>query len=476
MKKHIHFIGICGVAMSALAIAYHKKGYRVTGSDKGFYPPVSTYLKEEGIDYYPGWHPEKMTNDGNPDLVIVGNVAGSNNPEWHYAKEHHIAYLSYPEAIARDVVKKNSIVCAGTYGKSTSASILAWILHEAGFDPSYMFGGISLNDIPAAKIDESDYSVLEGDEYKSSSWDNKAKFFHYSPTHLLLTSVVWDHADVYPTEEDYKNAFRQLVSRLPENGLLVVSEKVRKIEDYFLLPACRQARRKNKTEDCTVIRYGQDEKNDYQYYDVQISKHGVQFKIKHKSSVFSLQSSSLGSYMADNMTGCFVMAHQLGMEPEEIIKHLASYKNIKRRLEKRFDGDITVFDDIAHSPAKATAVLASIRTLYNGRLFVVFEPNTGNRKPVSFPGYDNAFASADEVIIPRLSRVKVVADDPEKPVYGKELAGIIGKTHNNVQYMPADETLVEYLLTQTTKGDVVAFLGSHGFRGMIDQLVSKLSE
>lgn len=447
--------------MSALAIAYHRKGHKVTGSDKGFYPPVSTYLKDADIEYYPGWHVDKMTKEGDPDLVVVGNVAGSKNPEWLYVQEKNLDYVSYPEAIARDFVKKNSIVCAGTYGKSTSASILSWVLHEAGFDPSYMFGGISLNDIPAAALGESDYSVLEGDEYKSARWDEKAKFFHYSPTHLLLTSVVWDHADVYPTEESYFDAFEALVKRLPDDGLLVVSEKVTKqLLDYSTTP---------------LITYGQSKNNDYQYFDVETTREGTSFSIRTpKSSIFHIQSSSLGDYMADNMTGCFVMAHQLGIEPEKIIKHLGSYKNIKRRLEKRFDGDVTVFDDIAHSPAKAEAVLGSIRKLYDEKITVVFEPNTGNRKPASLPGYDQAFASADEVVIPRLSRVKVAADDPEKPIYGKELTETIAKTHDNAVHIPDDDALVDHLVASTKAGDVIVFLGSHGFRGMIEALVEKL--
>ncbi|PIR74965.1 MAG: hypothetical protein COU34_05270, partial [Candidatus Magasanikbacteria bacterium CG10_big_fil_rev_8_21_14_0_10_43_9] len=329
--------------------------------------------------------------------------------------------------------------------------------------------GVSINDIPAAAIGDSDYSVLEGDEYKSARWDNGAKFFHYSPTHLLLTSVVWDHADVYPTEEDYKHAFVKLVSGLPDGGCLIASENVGKIEDYFSL-------REKRLKDCTVITYGKNEGNDYRYGNVETTKHGTTFTIYNNSNTYNISTSSLGDYMADNMTGCFVMAHQLGMKPEDIIKHLSTYKNIKRRLEKRFDGDITVFDDIAHSPTKAEKVLESVRKLYDGKLFVVFEPNTGNRKPASLPGYDNAFVSADEVIIPRLSRVKVHEADPDKPIYGKELADTIGKTHSNVLFMPDDEKLVEYLLKETKKGDVIAFLGSHGFRGMIGQLVSRLSE
>src|SRR3989338_8593044 len=223
--KRIHFIGICGVAMSAIALAFKRQGWKVTGSDVGFYPPISTYLQKNKVDYYPGGHPEKMTAEGNPDVVVVGNVASSTNPEWLYVKKNNLQYQSYPEIIQKFFIKINSIVCAGTYGKSSSATLLTWILKETGHNPSYMFGGLSLNNIPAAELTDSDWSVVEGDEYKASRWDTGPKFAYYSPTELLLTSIVWDHADIYPTETLYREAFQKLIDSLPKNGLLVVSEK-----------------------------------------------------------------------------------------------------------------------------------------------------------------------------------------------------------------------------------------------------------
>lgn len=462
ITKHIHFIGICGVAMSALAIAFHKKGSKVTGSDVGFYPPVSTHLKDAGITYYPGWHPEKMSQDGNPDLVVVGNVAGSNNPEWLYIKQHKIEYKSYPEIIAQFFVQKNSIVCAGTYGKTTSTSLLAWTLKENGFDPSYMFGGISLNDMPAAELTDSQYSILEGDEYKSARWDNSPKFVHYSPTHLLLTSVVWDHADVYPTEKSYIEAFENLVKKIPLEGLLVLSAKV-----------CHDHVQFKKLTEAKIITYGRTEDNDYKYSDIEQSKEGISFKIKYKDLVFNLKSSSLGDYMADNMTGCFAMAHQLGIAPKKIIDAFVGFKNIRRRLEKYHSNGITIFDDIAHSPKKAEAVLRSIKNIYNEQIIAVFEPNTGNRQHEAIPGYDNAFKYADTIIIPRLTKIKQDADKPT-PLEGKDLTKIIAKTHNNVVHINDDKKLIEYIKKNTSNGGVVMFLGSHGFRGMIEELVKSL--
>lgn len=461
-QKHIHFIGICGVAMSALAIAFHKRGYKVTGSDKGFYPPVSTHLKDAGVSYYPGWHIDKMTANGDPDIVIVGNVAASTNPEWQYVQENKLKYLSYPEAIAEFWVKEHSIVCAGTYGKSTSTALLTWILKTADMSPSYMFGGISKNDMEAAEITDTEWSVLEGDEYKSARWDTRAKFAHYSPTHLLLTAVVWDHADVYPTENDYKQAFADLVKNVPQNGLLVISDQVKSQKEVIQHASAR------------TITYGKDVHADYRYTNVETSPNGISFEIQHKEITYYLYSPLLGDYMAENITGCFALAHELGIPGETITSAIQSFQNIKRRLEKRFDGGPFIFDDIAHSPTKATAILETLRAVYSGDIYAVFEPNTGNRKTAAIPAYANAFADATTVLIPRLTTVKTDKNDIDPPFDGEKLTEVISETHSAVRYMPDDQELVQFL-ARAKKDDCIVFLGSHGFRGMIEELLTQFS-
>ncbi len=452
--KHIHFIGICGVAMSALAIAYHNKGYRVTGSDKGFYPPISTYLTDAGISYYPGWHPEKMAANGNPDLVIVGNVAGSTNPEWLYVQKHDIPYLSYPEAIARFFIQKNSIVCAGTYGKTTATTLLSWIFLQAKKDPSYMFGGLIQADIPAAAIGESDWSIVEGDEYKSARWDDKAKFYHYRPTQVLLTAVEWDHADVYPTEELYLQAFEALVDMIPEAGLIVYSDVVpKRIVDRI------------KRNVCTQIQYGNT--GDVTCSNIQESLNGMSLTLTDTNGSYPLTTKLFGAHNATNITGCFALAKQAGIDTPTIISAIASFPGIKRRLERTPSTDRIVFDDIAHSPAKAASTLKTLRALAPGKLIAVFEPNTGNRQRESIPGYDHAFMNADTVIIPRLSRIKI---DPKKPspLDSQELADVIADSHSEVHYIADDAEVVAWIKANTNPEDIVVFLGSHGFRGMID--------
>ncbi|MBT4071833.1 MAG: hypothetical protein HOE80_03870 [Candidatus Magasanikbacteria bacterium] len=450
--KHIHFIGICGVAMSALAIACHKKGWKVTGSDKGFYPPVSTHLKQAGIAYYPGWHPEKM---GTPDLVVVGNVAGSKNPEWLTIKEKNIPYMSYPEFIKKHMIKDTSVVCAGTYGKTTSTTLLSWILTYAKKDPNYMFGGIASNNIDAAKLSESNISILEGDEYKTARWDMSPKFTHYSPTHVLLTSVEWDHADIYPREVNYIDAFKGLLTSMPPSGFLVLSQKV------------REAVTSVAHTDTWI--YGRGDDAHFIYKNVVPSKTNIAFDIVHEGKTYHIEIPMLGEYMADNATGCFAMAYRLGIAPETIISAMKEFKGLKRRSEKRQEGDITIIDDIAHSPAKATAMLSSIKKVYDGKVIAIFEPNTGNRQKESAPQYDDAFLHADEVIIPRLTNVKKAVGKPE-PFNGETLANIIKKTHDNVLHISDDEALIHHLEKNTTKGDVIVFLGSHSFRGMIEEL------
>jgi UDP-N-acetylmuramate: L-alanyl-gamma-D-glutamyl-meso-diaminopimelate ligase len=471
LPKKVHIIGICGVATSALAIAFHKRGVKVTGSDKGFFPPVSTELEKHGVPFYAGWHVDKMIADGVPDVIIVGTASGSQNPETAYAQEHGIRMYSFAEAIGEFFAQKNSIVCVGTWGKTSSSALLSYILEQAGWAPTYMFGGVSLSHDASAKLTDSEWSVFEGDEYKSSPTDPTAKFFYYRPTHLLLTAVSWDHADLYPTEKEYFAAFEKLLSGIPAGGFITACTDhsgVRNILDKF-------AGRK--------ITYGREGGDaDYTYSKVAQSAMGIDLTITTKCVDYQIHCPMLGAYQAENITGCFAVAHSLGIEPAKIIDAINHFEGLKRRLEKRLDGNsstqsgagITILDDIAHSPEKAASVLSTLRNIYSGKIIALFEPNIGGRSRESAAKYDGAFVGADTVIIPRLTKLKVADDASDQPMEGAELAETIKKTQPNTIYIDDDAKLIEYLVTNTKKGDVIAFLGSHGFRGMIEETVQKL--
>lgn len=461
--KKIHFIGICGVAMSAVAAALWKRGFQVTGSDAGFFPPISTHLAKLGIPYYSGWHPEKMIEGGAPDLVVVGNAAGSQNPEFLYAQEHKIPFISYPEAVGKYLVKAKSIVVSGTYGKTTSSALLAHIFTQAGLRPSYMTGGLTQNEAPAAVIEDSDWSIVEGDEYSTAKWDRLAKFFHYKPTHLLLTAIKWDHADLYPTEQEYFEAFRKLIGLVPADGIIAAC-----IDTKTLPEILRESKRK-------YVSYGKSAKAEYRYENVKQDTQGISFDIVHGDKTYAVESPLLGAYNAENITGCFAMAAEAGIPPSKIIEGVKTFMGMKRRMEKRHSKDVTVIDDIAHSPEKAQSVLENLRLIYPGLIVAVYEPNSGNRTAQSKPGYKDAFKNADTVVIPRLTKLKIDPAHPEKTFDGEELAATIAESHKEVHYMDDDEALVDFLALGRNKGDVIVFLGSHGFRGMIEETIKKLT-
>lgn len=485
--KRVHFIGICGVAMSAIAIAFRKYGWKVTGSDKGFFPPVSTHLQRAGIAYYPGWHVEKMTADGDPDLVVVGNVAGSLNPEWQYVQDKKLNYKSYPEVINEYFCKDDNIVCAGTYGKTTTAALLSWISLQVGQEISYLFGGLSLNDMDAAHISDAashaSLGIFEGDEYKTSRWDMRPKFVHYKPTFVLLTGVQWDHADVYKTAQDYKQAFVDLVNMVPaqknNTGAVVaciddanVREIIKDVKCELITFGKQHSEHKSRAD------FGKQQNADFQYTNIQQTKDGLTFTITHRNKTYEIICPLMGEYNVQNITGAFAMAYRLGIKPEKIISTIASFRGLKRRLEKRYEGEVTVIDDIAHSPIKAASVLSNLRKIYKGKIIAVFEPNTGNRLPSAKTQYKNAFKDADAVLIPRLTVVKQNPNDKEVPMHGGQLRDAIQEENpaTKIWYCADDEQTINLLLDHTEPGDVVVFLGSHGFRGMIEALVEKLEK
>ena len=418
---------------------------------------MSTELEKHGIDFYAGWHPE---NIGKPDVIMIGGGGTSpSNPEIIYANENHIPVYSYAEVIGKFFVKEFSIVATGTWGKTSSSAILSFILQKAGFDPTYMFGGISLSHSASAKLTDSRYSVFEGDEYQASISDKKPKFFYYKPTHLLLSAVSWDHADLYPTEESYFKVFRDLISK---TKFIIANGDNAKIRELV----------KN------AIWYGK-ENADYIYRNIKQSANGLHFEIEHSGKCYEIFSPMIGAFQAENITGCFAMTFELGINPDDIISAIKEFKGLKRRLEKRLNGEtsadsITVFDDIAHSPEKAYSVLENLRKIYKGKIITVFEPNIGARERATEKKYDNAFKNSDIVIIPRLTKLKIAEEDSKKPIDGAELAAIISKTHPDVKYIEDDNNLVNFLESETKKGDIIAFLGSHGFRNMIEETITSL--
>ena len=471
-KKHIHFIGICGVGMGALAVMFKKMGWKVTGSDKGFFPPISEHLKKAKINFYPGWHPEKI---GNPDIIVVGNFISLKNPEYLEVVKKKLTIKSFPELVRKYIIKKNSVVVAGTYAKTTISALLSHILKQAKINPSWFVGGIAPDLENGAYCGQGQWSITEGDEYSTARWDIRSKFLWYKPTHIILSSVIWDHVDIFPQEKDYLASFEKLVKLLPPQGKILANlkkEKDNNLEKIISL---------TNTE---IIRYGKKEiikdKKDYSYKINSLSPQKSCFTVYNQNKILGkFETKLFGEHMIENLMAGIAMADMIGLEINKIKQAVSSFQGVKRRLElKSSKKNIFIFDDLAHSPIKAESSLKAIRLYFpQSRIFAIYEPNVGNRTEASKKFYQQAFSSADFVLVPRLSKTKTNAKQ-EKRMNGKELAKTIkekNKKNLKVFYFEIDDELVHFLKMKTKPGDVIIFLGSHSFRGMIEQSVRQIS-
>ena len=471
-KKHIHFIGICGVGMGALAVMFKEMGWKVTGSDKGFFPPISEYLKKAKVNFYPGWHPK---NIGSPQIVVVGNFISLKNPEYLEVIKKKLTIKSFPELVKKYIIKKNSIVVAGTYAKTTISAFLAHILKQADKNPSWFVGGIAPNLKNGAHYGQSEWSITEGDEYSTARWDIRSKFLWYNPTFLILSSVIWDHVDIFPLEKDYLASFIKLVKLLPAQGKILANLKKEKGNNLEKILSFANT---------NIIRYGEKQiiknKKDYSYKINSLSAQKSCFTIYNQNKILGkFETRLFGEHMIENLTAGIATADIIGIEIDKIRKSVYSFQGVKRRLElKSSKRNISIFDDLAHSPVKAKGSLKAIRLYFpKARIFAVYEPNVGNRTETSKKFYKQAFLSADFVLIPRLSKTKTNAEQ-EKRMDGKELAEVIrekNKKNTEVFHFEIDDELINFLETKTRPKDVIIFLGSHSFRGMIEQTVKQIS-
>lgn len=461
--SHVHFIGISGKAMAPVAKMFLDLGWKVSGSDKGFFPPMSTYLQQfPEIDFYPGFHPEKM---GEPDLVVHGTMS-EKNVEMIHAKESGVRMMAYPQALEEFVIKENSIVAVGTYGKTTLSSLLTWMLETGGLNPSYMSAGVQQMLKDGVRSTKSDWSVVEGDEYPFDLANPVAKFFFYHPTHLVLTAAEWDHQDVFKTEADFVAPFKKVVSEMKPDSLIVASAHGKNVPEVLEKAACK------------VVTYegvGFEGESDYKVANLQRNGVTTTFDVVSKDGAFSetFETTLIGNHMIENITAAVALCNEAKIiSVGDMQKAVASFKTVHSRLEVRGEtkNGAIVIDDLAHSSTKARVSISALRHWFpEANLTVIYEPNIGNRTNESLPGYAHAFDLAHELVIPRLSVIKKKAGDYR--LSGEELANNIQETQPNTTYIEDDDALVAHVTKNAQKGDVIAFMGGHGFRGMIDQVL-----
>lgn len=461
--SHIHLLGICGTGMGALAGMLQSAGYRVTGSDEHVYPPMSDYLAGLGIPVMSGYRPENLAE--RPDLVVVGNVIRAVNPEAQAVAAAGIPYLSFPQTLSRYFIEgKTSLVVCGTHGKTTTSSLLATLLQHAGQEPSFMIGGIVQAFGRNFNLGNGPYFVAEGDEYDTAFFDKGPKFLHYQPKICILTSVEFDHADIYADFAAVKAAFRKLVKILPPDGCLVAC-----LDDPTVAEIAAEA-------PCQVLGYGEAAGRDFQVADLAVTPAGTTFTVLKDGAPFGEFTSRMpGRHNALNSAAVIAVLDCLGIAPAAIASGLAAFQGVRRRQEVRgIERGVTVIDDFAHHPTAVRETLNALRQAYSGqRLIAVFEPRTNSsRRRVFQQAYVSAFDHADQVVVREPMALAQLAE--EERFSSAQLVADLKEQGRDARYYATTEEILAYLDGELRAGDVVAILSNGGFDNIHTRLLDQL--
>ncbi len=459
-NKRIHFIGICGSAMAPIAVEMKNKGFNVSGSDKGFFPPISLYLEKHNMGIQLGYKKEHITDD--ISFVILGNTVGEKNPEFLEAKEKNIPILSYPELLEQYLVKENSIVITGEYGKTTITSFLAFVFSKLNINPSYMYGGISLNLDDSVKINDSNYSIIEGDEYNASPIDKNSKFLYYHPKYLILTSLLWDHVDLFPKESDYIDSFKKLILKLPEDGILFINKD--DISTNKIYPI--------SNKNIKIINYSVKDKSTEYYGEIVEYKDGViKFLV---NNTYKFETPLLGEHNISNLVAGISLCLTLGIEYNNLYSVVKEFLGAKRRLEIRYRSDkLIVIDDFAHSPYKIKASIQAVKKSFpNSNIISIFEPHSmSSRDKKTIQWYENIFNNSDKVIITDIYKKEALSE-----ITRLNSEDIVKVVRNNVQntIYTKNIDLIDSIESSLTGNDIVLFMSSGSFQGMLEKYVNKL--
>ena len=461
--RRIHLVGVAGTGMGAFAGMLQTAGYVVTGSDENVYPPMSDMLREWGIEVFTPYSAENIDRT-KPDLVIIGNVIRRVNPEATAVRERQIAQMSFPAAFGALVAaRKHSIVIAGTHGKTTTSALMSHVLADSGRDPTFLVGGVTLNYNGNYRLGEGEHVVVEGDEYDTAYFDKGPKFVHYRAQTALLTSIEFDHADIYTDMAHYKSAYIRFCRTLPADGWLGVSAAYPGAVDLA-----------NEHANCTVVTYGV-KGGDYHAQDVVFDENGASFQLNGPAQAIDVMLPMSGLHNVENAVGVYAAARALGLEPQEIVKAFSTFLGVKRRQEPRGEvGGVLVIDDFAHHPTAVRETIGGIRQRYRERrLWAVFEPRSNtSRRNIHQAEYAAAFDDADVVTL-RLPEPhdKVPADqqlDVGAVVREIQARGINASAHAEVSAIVAE-------LTEDARSDDVILVMSNGaFGGLIPDLLTEL--
>jgi UDP-N-acetylmuramate: L-alanyl-gamma-D-glutamyl-meso-diaminopimelate ligase len=462
-KRHVHLIGICGTAMASLAGMLQQRGFHVTGSDAAAYPPMSDFLASLGI---PLAQPFAAGNlEPRPDIVVVGNAISRGNVELEHILDQRIPFCSLPQILHDEFLRgKEVLVVAGTHGKTTTTSMLSWIFYSAGLQPSFLIGGIAENFGSSFQLGQGKHFILEGDEYDTAFFDKGPKFLHYFPDSVILTSVEFDHADIYKDLDAVETAFKRLVNLVPGRGRIIALDTGESVERCVARAFC------------PVERYGTGKKAMWQITKLRLDTARTSWSVLRNGEPWAdFEYPLAGEYNVLNATAAAALAAGCGVSREAIASALQSFKSVKRRLEVRAQvNGITIIDDFAHHPTAIAGTLKALRSRYPGaRLWVILEPRSNTlRRNVLQHDLARSLAAADEIVVANVFRSESIPENERMDVTA--LVAEVQKQGRRARIVPDADEIVQIVAPEMRPGDVVAILSNGGFGGIYEKLPQRL--
>ena len=464
--SHIHLIAICGVGMASLAGLLQSQGYRVTGSDQNVYPPMSTYLQGIGIPILSGYREEHLSP--RPDLVVIGNAVSRSNPEAEAVLNQGLPYISFPQALGQFLIRsRTSLVVAGTHGKTTTSALAAWVLTRAGLDPGFFIGGVPLNFGSGWNPGNGDYVVLEGDEYDSAFFDKGPKFLHYRPHNVILTSVEFDHADIYRDLDHIKDAFRHLVELIPPSGSLLACNDYAAVREVVSGARCR------------VINYGlKATSTHWTANNIEVREGRSLFEPIYRGRPDGVVEIGLmGQHNVQNALAVYGLGRELGIDREKLRDGLATFAGIKRRQEIKGNiHGVLVMDDFAHHPTAVKETLSAVKAAYPGRrLWAIFEPRSNtSRRSIFEQEFSQTLALADRIVIAGIHQPEKIPEH-ERLSVERVASTINGDGERRAVVIEKADAIASYVAENASPNDIVIVMSNGGFDGVQDKILRALA-
>ncbi len=454
--------------MAPLAGMLGERGYRVTGSDAGVYPPASILLESLGIPFFSTFNAAHLTPA--PDLIVVGNAISRGNSEVEEMLDRKLPHRSLPQILEEEFLPgKHSIVVSGTHGKTTTTAMLAWIFQVAGKHPNFLVGGVAENFGKSYGLAGGPEFILEGDEYDSAYWDKAAKFLHYGPDDLIITSVEFDHADIYVDFDTYQLAFRRLVNLVPRRGRIVV---------WGDPEAGEAARQVTAKAFCPVIRYGFAPGNDWVASDVSVVDDKMNFQVHYKGQLYGeFLLAASGHHNVLNALAAIIIAQGRGIRIDSLVAALATFQSVKRRMDVKGEiGDIVIVDDFAHHPTAIRATIEAARLRWPGRrLWAILEPRSNSmRRRVFQDALPRALALGDRVILGGVHRSSQLADDQR--LDPETVAASVRALGKDARVFPSADGIADFIAAEASPGDLLLVMSNGSFDGLCEKLLKRLSD